>query len=211
MERAAEPGGIAASEVSRLLRSWSDGDPSALERLTPIVYAELRRLARRYMKRERAGHSLQTTALVNEAWMRLVDYRRMQWQNRAHFFAVSAQLMRRILVENARRHNLKRGKDFEHVSLDETAVVGAVRPADLAALDDALNALARIDARKVQVVEMRFFAGLSVDETAEVLKVSPITVMRDWRTARAWLFREMTRGRQMICGVSECARAETGQ
>ncbi len=160
--------------------------------LTPIVYEELRRLARRYLRGERAGHSLQATALVNEAYVRLVDYKRMQWQNRAHFFAVSAQLMRRILVEHARRHNLKRGGAVQHVSLEEAAEVGQGRPTDLVALDDAMNALGRFDARKVQVVEMRFFGGLSVEETAEVLKVSPVTVMRDWNTAKAWLHRELT-------------------
>jgi RNA polymerase sigma-70 factor, ECF subfamily len=146
------------------------------------------------MRSERAGHSLQTTALVNEAYMRLVDYKRMQWQNRAHFFAVSAQLMRRILVEHARRHNLKRGGGLEHVSLDQALAVGGERAADMVALDDAMNALARLDSRKVRVVEMRFFGGLSVEETAEVLKVSPVTVMRDWSTAKAWLYREMTGG-----------------
>ena len=182
------------SNLSTLLRAWSDGDKSALDRLTPIVYDELRCLARRYMRRERAGHSLQTTALVNEAYMRLVDYKRMQWQNRAHFFAVSAQLMRRILVEHARRHNLKRGGRVPHVCLEEAAVVGGDRTADLVALDEAMSALARFDARKMQVVEMRFFGGLSVEETAEVLKVSPVTVMRDWSTAKAWLYRELTSG-----------------
>jgi RNA polymerase sigma factor (TIGR02999 family) len=146
------------------------------------------------MKRERPGHSLQTAALVNEAYMRLVDYERMQWQNRAHFFAVSSQLMRRILVDHARRHNLKRGGGVQHVSLDEAAVVGGDQDADLVALDNAMNALLRIDPRKVQVVEMRFFGGLSVEETAEVLKVSTITVKRDWRAARAWLYRELTGG-----------------
>ncbi len=180
-------------EVSQLLRAWSEGDRSALDKLTPIVYDELRRLARRYMRRERPGHSLQTTALVNEAYMRLVDYKRMQWQNRAHFFAVSAQLMRRILVEHARRHNLKRGGGVQHVTLEEAAVVGGDRAAsDLVALNDAMHALARIDPHKVQVVELRFFGGLSVPETAEVLKVAPVTVMRDWSTAKAWLYREMT-------------------
>jgi RNA polymerase sigma-70 factor (ECF subfamily) len=179
-------------DVSALLRAWSDGDQGALEKLTPIVYGELRRLASRYMKGERSGHSLQTTALVNEAYMRLVDYRRMQWQNRAHFFAVSAQLMRRILVDHARRHNLKRGGDVLHVSLDEAAAVGGDPETDLVALDRAMNSLARIDPRKVQVVEMRFFGGLNVEETAEVLKISPITVKRDWRAAKLWLYREMT-------------------
>ena len=181
-------------DVSTLLRAWSDGDQSALERLTPIVYQELHSLARRYMKGERPDHSLQTTALVNEAYMRLVDYNRMQWQNRAHFYAVSAQLMRRILVEHARRHNLKRGGGVQHVSLDETAVVGGDRTTNLVALDDAMNALARLDARKAQVVEMRFFGGLSVEESAEVLKVSAVTVMRDWSTAKAWLYRELAGG-----------------
>jgi RNA polymerase sigma-70 factor (ECF subfamily) len=181
-------------DISMLLRSWSDGDQGALEKLTPIVLDELHRLARRYMKRERPGHSLQSAALVNEAYLRLVDYKRMQWQNRAHFFAVSSQLMRRILVEHARRRNLKRGGGVQHVSLDEAAVVGGDRATDLVALDDALNALARLDARKVQVVEMRFFGGLSVEETAEVLHVSPVTVMRDWSTAKAWLYRELAGG-----------------
>jgi len=184
----------AAGDISGLLRAWSDGDQSALDRLTPIVYDELHRLARRYMKHERPGHSLQTSALVNEAYLRLVDYERMEWQNRAHFFAVSAQLMRRILVDHARRHNLKRGGGVEHVALEEAAVVGGGQGPDLVALDDAMNTLARIDPRKVQVVEMRFFGGLSVEETAEVLKVSTITVKRDWRAARAWLYRELTGG-----------------
>ena len=179
-------------DISALLRAWSNGDQGALDRLTPIVYRELHRLARRYMKLERPGHSLQTTALVNEAYMRLVDYERMQWQNRAHFFAVSAQLMRRILVDYARRHNLKRGGGVHHVSLEEAAVVGNGHDTSLVALDDAMNALARIDPRKVQVVEMRFFGGLGVEETAEVLNVSTVTVKRDWRAARAWLYRELT-------------------
>jgi RNA polymerase sigma-70 factor, ECF subfamily len=178
-------------DASALLRAWSGGDQDALGKLTPIVYEELRRLARRYMRGERPGHSLQTTALVNEAYTRLVDYKRMQWQNRAHFFAVSAQLMRRILVEHARRHNLKRGAGVQHLSLDEAATLAGARDADLVALDHAMNALARIDPRKVRVVEMRFFGGLSVEETAEVLSVSPVTVKRDWRAARSWLYREL--------------------
>ena len=194
MQRATQTGEPAGGDVSQLLRAWSEGDQGALERLTPIVYKELHRLARHYMKGERPGHVLQTTALVNEAYMRLVDYKRMQWQNRAHFFAVSAQLMRRILVEHARRQNLKRGGGVQHVSLDEAAVVGGDRAADLVALDAAMDALARLDPRKVQVVEMRFFGGLSVEETAEVLKVSPVTVMRDWSTAKAWLYRELAGG-----------------
>jgi RNA polymerase sigma factor (TIGR02999 family) len=189
-----QPGDPSVGDVSQLLQAWTGGDQKALEALTPVVYDELRRLARNYMRRERPGHSLQTTALVNEAYIRLVDYKRMQWQNRAHFFAVSAQLMRRILVDHARRHNLKRGGDARQVSLEEAAAVTGERTSDLVSLDEAMNALARIDPRKMQVVEMRFFGGLSVEETAEVLKVSPVTVMRDWSTAKAWLYRELTGG-----------------
>jgi RNA polymerase sigma factor (TIGR02999 family) len=192
MHDAAQPRDRTEEDVSSLLRAWSDGDRRALEKLMPIVYEELRRLGRRYMRGERSGHSLQTTALVNEAYTRLVDYKRMQWQDRAHFFAVSSQLMRRILVEHARRHNLKRGAGVPHISLDEAAVVGGDGDTDLASLDDAMNALARRDPRKVQIVEMRFFGGLSIEETAEVLKVSPMTVKREWRAARAWLYRELT-------------------
>ncbi len=183
MPRPTQPEAPGEEDVSALLCAWSDGDEKALKELTPIVYRELHSLARRYMRRERPGHTMQTTALVNEAYMRLVDYNRMKWQNRAHFFAVSAQVMRRILVEHSRKRNLKRGGGVPHVSLDEGAIVDG-RAADLVALDDAMQALARLDPRKVQVVEMRFFGGLSVEETAEVLKVSPVTVMRDWSTAR---------------------------
>lgn len=185
-----ESHGTPRGDISVLLRAWSEGDQNALEGLTPIVYDELRRLARRYMKRERLGHTLQTSALINEAYMRLVDYKRMQWQNRAHFFAVSAQVMRRILVDYARHRKRRGGGEARLVSLEETAVVSG-RPADLVALDDAMNALARLDPRKVQVVEMRFFGGLSVEETAEVLKVSPVTVRREWSTAKLWLCREL--------------------
>ena len=181
-----------SADITQLLRAWTEGDQRALSELTPAVYVELHRLAHRYMRRERPGHSLQTTALVNEAYLRLVDYTRMQWQNRAHFFAVSAQLMRRILVEHARRHNVKRGRGVRHVTLDEALVVNGDPGVDLVALDDALNALGRVDPRKVQVVEMRFFGGLSVDETAAVLKVSPVTVRRDWSSAKIWLYRTMT-------------------
>jgi RNA polymerase sigma-70 factor, ECF subfamily len=197
---------LALDSISQLLRAWSDGDQLALDELTPIVYAELRRLAHRYMRRERPGHDLQTSALVNEAYIRLVDYKRMQWQNRAHFFAVSAQLMRRILVEHARRHNLKRGRGVRHVSLDEAALVGVDPGVDLVALDDALNALARVDPRKVRVVEMRFFSGLSVEETALVLKVSPVTVRRDWSSAKIWLYRELTGETDDGLGSLETAR-----
>ena len=196
---------MAADDISQLLRAWSDGDQLALDALTPIVYAELHRLAHRYMRGERSNHSLQTTALVNEAYMRLVDYKRMQWQNRAHFFAVSAQLMRRILVDHARRNNVKRGRGVPHVSFDETAVVQEPA-ANLVALDDAMHALARLDPRKVQVVEMRFFGGLSVEETAEVLKVSPVTVRRDWSSAKIWLCRELTRHTGNGPGTLEATR-----
>jgi RNA polymerase sigma factor (TIGR02999 family) len=184
----------ADGDVSALLRAWSDGDQSAILALTPIVYDELHRLARHYMRRERPGHSLQATALVNEAYMRLADYTRMQWQDRAHFFAVSAQVMRRILVEHARRHNVKRGRGVQHVSLDDAVVVGGgeEEETDLLALDEALVALARIDPRKVQIVEMRFFGGLTVEEIGEVLDLSTGTVKRDWRAAKAWLHRELS-------------------
>ena len=200
------PGGLGTDDVSTLLRAWSDGDQSALERLTPVVYEELRRLAHRYMKGERSGHSLQTTALVNEAYMRLVDFNRMQWQDRAHFFEVSAQVMRRILVDQARRQNIKRGAGVPHVSLEDIALVGGDRTADLVALDDALNALARLDPRKVQIIEMRFFGGLSVEETAEVLKVSPATVRRDWSIAKLWLYRELGGGTGDGSGPVEATR-----
>src|SRR6185369_797612 len=186
-----EPSSMSVHDISQLLRAWTDGDQLALGELTPVVYAELRRLAHRYMRGERSNHSLQTTALVNEAYMRLVDYKRMRWQNRAHFMAAAAQAMRRILVDHARRRNAKRGADVEHVSLDAEAVLCADRSDDFAALDDALNALAARAPRKAKVVELRFFGGLSVEETAEVLRVSPITVMREWKSAKAWLYREL--------------------
>ena len=180
-------------DVTGLLRAWSSGDESALERLVPLVYDELRRLARRYMAGERSGHTLQTTALVNEAYLRLVDARSVRWQNRTHFFAISAQLMRRILVDYARsRQTHKRGGDTIHVDLDEASTVASDRAPDLVALDDALKELASFDERKARVVELRFFGGLSVEETAEVLKVSADTVLRDWRLAKAWLLREIS-------------------
>jgi RNA polymerase sigma factor (TIGR02999 family) len=179
--------------VSLLLRAWAGGDEAALEKLTPIIYTELRRLARYYMSRERAGHILQTTALVNEAYLRLVDCDRMQWQDRAHFFAVSAQFMRRILVDYARRNNKKRGAGHPHISIEEANSVSLRPSQDLVALDDALDSLSQFDPRKAKVIELRFFGGLSVEETAEVLKVSSITVMRDWNTARTWLYRELKR------------------
>lgn len=206
IEGQTEPASRSVEDLSQLLRAWSDGDQLALDELTPIVYAELRRLAHRYMRRERPDHDLQTSALVNEAYIRLVDYKRMRWQNRAHFFAVSAQLMRRILIEQARRHNLKRGRGVQHVSLDEAILVSVNPGADLVALDDALNALARVDPRKVRVVEMRFFGGLTVEETAMVLKVSPVTVRRDWSSAKIWLYRELTGETDDGLGSLETAR-----
>lgn len=178
----------APQEVTRLLLAWNQGDEAALGQLMPLVYAELHRLARGYLRGERPGHVLQTTALVNEAFMRLVDPRQVQWQNRAHFFGVAARLIRRILVDFARERGYqKRGGNARHVSLDEGLAVGHQPDEDLMALDEALHALAALDARKGQVVELRYFGGLSVDEAAEVLKVSPETVRRDWRLAKAWL------------------------
>jgi len=204
----ARTGDLDSDDISTLLRAWSDGDQNALKALTPIVYDELRRLAHYYMDRERSGHSLQTTALVNEAYMRLVDYKRMKWQNRAHFFAVSAQLMRRILVDHARSHNLKRGAGVQHVSLEDLAIMGGhpAADADFVALDDALNTLARLDPRKVQIIEMRFFGGLSVEETAEVLKVSVATVRRDWSIAKFWLYRELGLAEDDGSGTLETTR-----
>jgi RNA polymerase sigma-70 factor, ECF subfamily len=181
-------------EVTQLLLAWSQGDQSALDQLIPMVHAELHRLAHRCMDRERVGHTLQTTALVNEAYLRLIDSSQVRWQNRAHFFAVAAQLMRRILVDFARsRHNLKRGGAAQRVSLDEALLLPQEPDPDLIALDEALNALAALDPRQARAVELRFFGGLSVEETAEVLQVSPETVHRDWRVAKAWLLRELDR------------------
>ena len=193
-------------EASKLLCAWNSGDRIALEELIPIVYAELRRLAHHYMRGEQSGHSLQTTALVHEAYLRLAGFKEVQFQNRAHFFALSGQLMRRILVENARRHNLKRGAGVQHIRLEEAAVLDAGKAPDLVALDDALNALERVDPRKVQVVEMRYFGGLSMEETAEVLNVSLITVRRDWSAARIWLYRELTGGTDDGLGPLEAGR-----
>jgi RNA polymerase sigma factor (TIGR02999 family) len=181
-------------QVTKLLQAWSQGDETALNRLLPVVHQELRRLARRYMFGERPGHTLQTTALVNEAYLRLVNARQVNWQNRAHFFALSAQVMRRILVDSARAHrDQKRGGGNPKVTLDEGFVGQQEKGQDLVALDDVLKALAEVDPRKNRVVELRFFGGLSVEETAEVLKVSPNTVLRDWRLAKMWLKREMSK------------------
>ena len=180
-----------SADVTKLLLRWSEGDAMALEQLLPVVYRELHHMARRYMAGERPNHTLQASALVNEAYLKLVDVRQMQWQNRAHFFGVCAQLMRRILVDfGRRRHYLKRGGGVRPVNLSEDLVIGA-QTTNLVALDDALNALAAVDPRKVRVVELRFFAGLTVEETAEVLNVSTDTVVRDWRLAKVWLHREL--------------------
>jgi RNA polymerase sigma factor (TIGR02999 family) len=182
-----------SQNVTDLLVGWSNGDPQAFDELMPLIYQELNRMARKHLGRERVGHTLQTKALVNEAYLRLVDQQAVHWQNRAHFFAIAAQMMRRILVDYARsRHVAKRGGGAVPVSLDNVAVVSG-RTSELVALDEALSSLAVFDRRKSQVVELRFFGGLSVDETAEVLKISPNTVMRDWSTAKAWLHRELNR------------------
>jgi len=182
------------SEVTQLLIDWSGGDQAAFEKLVPLVHAELRRVARRYMIGERAGHTLQATALVNEAYLRLVDQNRIRWQNRAHFFAISAQMMRRILVDHARkrRYAKRGGKDAIKVSLTEAGELTEERSADVTALDDALNLLAELDRQQSQVVELRFFGGLTNEETAEVLGVSHAMVKREWATAKAWLYREMS-------------------
>ncbi len=180
-------------ELTQLLAAWGDGDRAALEKLTPLVYEELRRLAHQYMSHERPGHTLQTSALVHEAYLRLIDQKDVHWQNRAHFFGIAAQMMRRILVDHARqRRYAKRGGDVRQVPLDEAMIVSEERTAEVVALDDALKSLAEIDPRKSQIVELRFFGGLSIEETAEVLKVSPGTIMREWTLAKAWLRREMT-------------------
>jgi RNA polymerase sigma-70 factor (ECF subfamily) len=181
-----------AQNVTRLLQDWSRGEDAALQELLPLVNQELRRLARRYMFGERPGHTLQTTALVNEAYLRLVNSRQVNWQSRAHFFAISAQLMRRILVDYARaRGYQKRGGGVPKVTLDEALMGPQEKGHDLVALDDALKTLAGVDPRKSKVVELRFFGGLSVEEAAQALKVSPDTVLRDWRLAKAWLAREI--------------------
>jgi RNA polymerase sigma factor (TIGR02999 family) len=180
-------------QVNQFLDSWSKGDEQALEKLVPLVYGELHRMARRYMASERSGHTLQTTALINEVYLRLVDSPQISCNNRAHFFAICAQLMRRILTDFARsRRYQKRGGAALHVPFDEALFEGQDRPADIIALDDALKALAVVDERKSRIVELRFFGGLSVPETAEVLKVSPETIMRDWKIAKVWLLRELS-------------------
>ena len=182
-----------AHDVTELLQAWGAGDREALERLTPIVHAELHRIARRYLSRERPGHTLQTTALVNEAYIRLIDWKNVRWQNRAHFFGVSAQLMRRIMVTFARRRpHLEEDLEIRHVAMDEAFILPAQRDADLVALDEALTALAEIDERKARIVELRFFGGLSLEEVAEVMHLSKITIIRDWNKAKVWLFSELS-------------------
>jgi RNA polymerase sigma-70 factor, ECF subfamily len=186
---------VSSPEVTGLLQAWGRGDEEALQKLMPLVYEQLHAAARRYMARERPGHTLQTTALIHETYLRLVDVRRVNWQNRAHFLAVCAQLMRRILIDFARsRGYKKRGGGVPHVHFDEAVVVSAKPDANLVALDDALNRLALVDARKSRVVELRFFGGLGVKETAEVMKVSTDTVMRDWKLAKVWLLRDLRGG-----------------
>ena len=179
-------------QVTQLLIDWSNGDQSAFDRLMPLIDDELRRLAHRYMTRERAGHTLQTTALVNEAFLRLVNRKNLQWQNRAHFFGLAAQVMRTILVDHARSHaSAKRGGGTRNLELDEALVVSQQKASEVIALDEALKQLALIDPRQSRIVELRFFGGLTVEEAAEVLRVSPVTIKREWSTAKAWLFHEL--------------------
>jgi RNA polymerase sigma factor (TIGR02999 family) len=185
-----------SAEITALIRAWGGGDQTALERLTPLVYDELRRIARRYMRNQGAGHALQTTALVHEAYLHLMDVKSANWQDRAHFFAASAQIMRRILIDLARAHaSQKRGGGVGHIDHSEAVNLDEIpaphRSAELLVLDEALTRLEQMDGRKAKVIELRFFGGLSVEEAAEVLKVSPQTVMRDWRLARVWLAREL--------------------
>jgi RNA polymerase sigma factor (TIGR02999 family) len=180
-------------EVTQLLVDWGNGNQAALDRLMPVVYTELRQLAHQYMRRERPGHTMQTTALIHEAYLRLVDQNQVRWQHQAHFFGIAARLMRQILIEHARSHTrAKRGGGVGTISLDEAAIVSQARATELLALDDALERLATIDPRKSQVVELRFFGGLSVEEAAQVLNIAPNTVLRDWRMAKAWLRREIS-------------------
>ena len=185
----------APHDITQLLKDWSDGDGSAPAQLLPLVYQELRHLADRYMSHEREGHTLQPTALVHEAYLRLIDQTRVNWQNRAHFFGIAAQLMRRILLDHARAHHAgKRGGVAKRLSLDEAAILPEERASDLIALDEALEELAKLDERKSKIVELRFFGGLGVDETAAVLGIHRATVLRDWSVAKAWLHRELSKG-----------------
>lgn len=185
---------IPSHDVTELLKAWSGGDQQALNALMPTLYAEIRKIAASYLRRERPDHTLQATALVNEAYMRLVDQNAVQWQNRAHFFGIAAQIMRRILVDHARMHKAeKRGSGVSPTVLDEALDIAADRQLDFVAVDDALTALAALDARQARIVELRFFGGLSIEETAEVTQLSPATIKREWSSARAWLRRELER------------------
>jgi RNA polymerase sigma-70 factor (ECF subfamily) len=192
---------LSTDDVTGLLIEWRQGDKAALDRLTPLVYDGIRRIAHRYVQREREGHTLQTTALINEAYVRLAGSQNVDWQNRAHFFAVTAQVMRRILIDHARRRRYaKHGGEMQRVAFDEAIataepVMSKPRAAELLALDEALEELAKLDPRKGRVVELRYFGGLSLEETAEVLEVSPMTVRRDWRAAKAWLYKRVASGR----------------
>jgi RNA polymerase sigma factor (TIGR02999 family) len=191
-------------EVTHLLIDWSNGDQNAFEKLVPLVYGELRRLAARHLARERSDHTLQSTAVVHEAYLRLIDQKRVQWKNRAQFFGVASQMIRRILVDHARSHQAaKRGSGAIKLSLDEAVSVPGGKDLDLVALDDALKSLAEMDEHQARIVELRFFGGLSIEETAEVLGISPATVKRDWAVSKAWLYRELTRG-----GVAAAEPAE---
>ncbi|HEV8486687.1 MAG TPA: sigma-70 family RNA polymerase sigma factor [Blastocatellia bacterium] len=185
---------LSQRQVTQLLLDWREGDQEALNRLIPLVHQELKRLARHYMRRERAGHTLQTSALVNEAYIQLIDYKRVQWKDRSHFLAVAAQVMRRILIDYARnRQSLKRGAGARKVSLDEAATLADERAAEMIALDEALTSLAELDPRKSRIVELRYFGGLEIEETAQVIGISPATVKREWNSARLWLHREINR------------------
>lgn len=187
---------LTQGEITALLVAWSDGERGALDQLMPLVYQELRKMAHNYLRRERSGHTLQTSDLVHEAYLKLINEREMNWQNRVHFFAVTAQMMRMVLVDYARRRNYaKRGGGARRAPFDEALAESNERALELIALDDALSALAAFDERKGRIAELRYFGGLSVEETAEALGIAPVTVMRDWRLAKAWLHRELSRGR----------------
>lgn len=182
----------APPEVTELLQKWSEGDADALEELTPLIYAELHKIAERYMNRERSGHTLQTSALVNEAYVRLIDWKNAKWESRTHFFGVSAQIMRRILVDFARKRPKLNEEPVNYIPLDDAFEIAFEKDRDLVALDEALTKLAKFDERKARIVEMRFFGGLNVEETAAVLNVAPITVLREWQKAKAWIYRELS-------------------
>jgi RNA polymerase sigma-70 factor (ECF subfamily) len=188
-------GSPSQQDVTTLLQNWSNGDAAALQQLTPLVYGELRRLAERQFRRERPGHTLQSTALVHEAYLKLVDQTRVQWHDRDHFFAVASQMIRRILVSHARaRHSAKRGGGETRLQFDDTIAIEVRADVDLVALDDAMTGLARVDPQQARIVELRFFCGLSIEETARVIGISTATVKRDWKVAKAWLYRELSRG-----------------